>query len=179
MLHSKQQLSLLVRSFVYLVFGVLFLTGTAWMFAQTKLDNERWEHFPTLLLKIHGAAAMIALILLGYLLNHIRIGWEIRKNQTSGTTLVLVYLFLTVTGYGLYYASDENFRTLISQWHSWIGLGVLILLAVHVLIGRTIRLKRNRLRQQEQSSRRASSYLAKASVDQRLDTPPVNQNKTP
>jgi hypothetical protein len=55
-----------------------------------------------------------------------------------------VILFLTVTGYGLYYAGDEQLRSLISRWHTWIGLGVFLLIPVHVLIGRALRRKRSR-----------------------------------
>jgi fucose 4-O-acetylase-like acetyltransferase len=137
-----KQLSALARNLVYSVFGVLMITGAGWMFAQTKPDDPSWEHFPSLLMKIHGAAAMVALILLGYLFNHAKIGWRMKKNRASGLSVIFVYLFLIISGYGLYYASDENFRALISRFHSWIGLGALIVLAVHVLIGRTIRINR-------------------------------------
>ena len=87
---------------------------------------------------------MISLILLGALINHMRKGWKSRKNRTSGLTLVLVILFLVVTGYGLYYAGDEQLRSLISQWHAWIGLGIVLLLPAHILIGGALRRKRSR-----------------------------------
>jgi hypothetical protein len=95
------------------------------------------------MLKLHGAAAMVALILLGALINHMRKGWKARKNRSSGLTLMLVILFLVITGYGLYYAGDEQLRSLISQWHAWIGLGLFLLLPAHALIGHALRRKRS------------------------------------
>jgi putative flippase GtrA len=143
-MHRFKQLSAIARFTVYGIFGALVVTGAGWTFAQAKLDDPGWEHLPSLLMKIHGAAAMGALILLGYLFNHVKIGWRMKKNRSSGLSVVFVYLFLIISGYGLYYASDEYLRALISRWHTWIGFGTLALLALHVLIGRAIRKKRER-----------------------------------
>jgi len=144
MKRSKLRLSLFTEFFVYLVFGILLVTGVAWMVFQARLDEG--NHVSSLMLKLHGGAAMISLILLGALINHMRKGWKSRKNRTSGLTLILAILFLVVTGYGLYYAGDEQLRTLISQWHSWVGLGIVLLLPAHVLIGRAFRRKSKRSR---------------------------------
>ena len=46
-------------------------------------------------------------------------------------------LLLTVTGYLLYYAGDENTRPVISAAHWILGLAVPALLAWHVISGRT------------------------------------------
>jgi hypothetical protein len=144
MKRSKLRLSLFTEFFVYLVFGILLVTGIAWMVFQARLDEG--NHVSSLMLKLHGGAAMVSLILLGALINHVRKGWKSRKNRTSGLTLILAILFLVVTGYGLYYAGDEQLRTLISQWHSWVGLGIVLLLPAHVLIGHAFRRKSKRSR---------------------------------
>src|SRR6266446_1651901 len=136
MKRSKLRLSLFTEFFVYLVFGILLITGVAWMVFQARLDEG--NHVSSLMLKLHGGAAMISLILLGALINHMRKGWKARRNRSSGLMLVLVILFLVITGYGLYYAGDEQLRSLISQWHAWIGLGLFLLLPLHALIGRAL-----------------------------------------
>lgn len=146
MKHSQLRLSRFAEFFVYLVFGLLLVTGVGWMFAQARPDEA--DRLPSLMLKVHGGVAMVALVLLGALINHIRKGWRARKNRASGLTLVLVILFLVVTGYGLYYAGDEQLRSLISQWHAWIGLTLFLILPVHVLIGRALRRKRSRRTEQ-------------------------------
>jgi cation transport ATPase len=139
MKHSKLRLNPSTEFFVYLIFGLLLVTGVIWMWAQTSLDEG--NQLSSFMLKLHGAAAMAALILLGALFNHVRKGWKARKNRSSGITLLLVILFLVVTGYGLYYAGDEQLRSLISHWHTWIGLGISLLIPAHVVIGRALRRK--------------------------------------
>jgi cation transport ATPase len=141
-MHRFKQLSAFARLTVYLIFGSLFITGLVWMYAQPKMDDPAWEHVPGFLMKIHGAAAMLALVLLGYLFNHIKIGWRMKKNRTSGLGVLTVYIFLIVSGYGLYYCDDENLREFISWWHSWIGFGTAAVLVAHIFIGRSIRLRR-------------------------------------
>jgi uncharacterized membrane protein len=140
MKRSKLRLNQFSEFFVYLIFGILLITGVAWMVFQAKPGEG--DQVSSVMLKVHGGAAMVSLILLGALINHMRKGWKSRKNRTSGLTLVLAILFLVITGYGLYYAGDEQLRSLISQWHTWIGLGIVLLLPAHVLIGRAIRRKR-------------------------------------
>jgi cation transport ATPase len=142
MKRSKLRLNPGTEFFVYLVFGLLLVTGVLWMWAQANLDEG--NHLSSFMLKLHGAAAMAALVLLGALINHVRKGWKARKNRSSGVTLLLVILFLVVTGYGLYYTGDEQLRSLISRWHSWIGLGISLLIPAHVMIGRALRRKRSR-----------------------------------
>ncbi|HET9379083.1 MAG TPA: hypothetical protein VFO40_29190 [Chthoniobacterales bacterium] len=116
MKRSKLRLNPGTEFFVYLIFGLLLVTGVIWMWAQTNLDEG--NRLSSLMLKLHGAAAMGALILLGGLINHVRKGWKARKNRGSGIMLLLVVLFLVVTGYGLYYAGDEQLRSFISHWHT-------------------------------------------------------------
>jgi cytochrome bd-type quinol oxidase subunit 2 len=128
------------RTLAYVVLGVLSLSGIVWMIVQTTTDNA--GDFPALLSKIHGAAAMMALALLGYLVTHIRKGWKAKKNRLSGATLLSVYLLLILSGYGLYYAGDENFRRFISHWHAWIGVAMVALLPIHIAVGRIVMRKR-------------------------------------
>jgi hypothetical protein len=138
MQRSSFRLSRPFKAAVYLAFGVLLLTGAGWMLAQRHLEEEGWEKIPRLLLKIHGAAAMLALLLLGALTLHIKRGWLANRNRLSGALLVAVNVFLIVSGYGLYYASDDTLREWLSRWHAWIGLGIFVLLPAHVIAGRWI-----------------------------------------
>lgn len=89
------------------------------------------------MLKAHGAAAMLALLLLGTLIPlHIKRAWHAGKNRLSGAAMVGWFGVPTITGYGLYYSGGETMR----QWISWIhlGVGALIvpLIAWHVVAGR-------------------------------------------
>jgi hypothetical protein len=137
MKNSRLRLSVLAEFSIYAVFGLLVGTGAVWMVAQAQLGEG--NQASSLMLKVHGGAAMAALVVLGALITHIGAGWRVRRNRVSGLTLLLAILFLVITGYGLYYAGDEELRSLISRWHAWIGLGLFALLPAHVLIGRPLR----------------------------------------
>ena len=89
------------------------------------------------MLRLHGAAAMAGLIIYGSLLPvHVRRAWSLRRNIVLGIALVSVLLLLTITGYLLYYAGDENTRPVISAAHWILGLGVPGLLIWHIVSGR-------------------------------------------
>jgi len=91
------------------------------------------------MLRLHGAAAMAGLIIYGSLMPvHIRRAWAIRRNIALGIGLVAFMLLLTITGYLLYYAGDENTRPVISAVHWILGIAVPALLAWHVVSGRKL-----------------------------------------
>jgi hypothetical protein len=91
------------------------------------------------MLRLHGAAAMAGLVIYGSLLPvHIRRAWSIHRNIALGIGLVAFTLLLTVTGYLLYYAGDENTRPLISAAHWILGLAMPALLVWHIVSGRAL-----------------------------------------
>ena len=154
MQRSSFRLSRPLKAVVYLSFGLLVLTGACWMYAQGRLEDEGWETIPRLLMKIHGGAAMLALLVLGALTAHIRRGWKADKNRLSGVVLIAVNAFLIVTGYGLYYAGSESLREWLSRWHGWIGLVSGVLLPAHVIAGRLIIRALHRQRHPEERTHR-------------------------
>ena len=91
-------------------------------------------------MKIHGAAAMAILVLVGMLLTgHVRFAWRARRNRGNGSLFLCTFGILTVTGYGLYYAGGESLRA----WTSWIhlaaGLALPLLLILHIWLGKRTR----------------------------------------
>ena len=154
MQRSSFRLNRPFKAAVYLSFAALLATGAAWLYAQGRLEDQGGETLPRLLMKIHGGAAMVALIVLGALTAHIRRGWKADKNRLSGALLIAVNAFLIVTGYGLYYAGGETLREWLSRWHAWIGLGSGVLLPAHVIAGRLIIRALHRRRHPEEVVRR-------------------------
>lgn len=138
MQRSSFRLSRPLKAVVYLAFGVLVLTGAVLMFPDYLPTSDTWEKFPALSRKIHGGAAMLALLVLGALTAHVKRGWKAAQNRLSGVVLLALNGFLIATGYGLYYAAEEDFRTWLIRWHGWIGLGTVVLLPAHVVVGRII-----------------------------------------
>jgi peptidoglycan/LPS O-acetylase OafA/YrhL len=85
-----------------------------------------------MMLKIHGAAAMGFLIILGVVLRHIRPGWRRKQQRPSGLSLISVCGFLILSGWALYYVGDEQSRNWMSISHSLLGVLLPIFIFFHV-----------------------------------------------
>jgi hypothetical protein len=83
---------------------------------------------------------MLVLILLGTLLPlHMKFALRAGRNLRTGLTLFGVFSFLSVTGYGLYYAGDEHLRAWTSAAHLWVGLTLPVMMSLHIWRGKTTR----------------------------------------
>ena len=144
------RLKRLHRYFLYAVLGVLFVSGAFWAYWNYLVlsPGDFTTSSKTLAMKIHGAAAMAILVLIGMLLaGHVRFAWRARRNRTNGSVFLSAFAVLTLTGYGLYYAGGETLRAWTSWIHLVLGLALPILLLIHIFLGRrTRRLGQSRTR---------------------------------
>ena len=132
----------LQRYFLYAVVALLFFSGVAWAYwnylAVSPGDFEKSAK--TWAMKLHGAAAMAILVLIGMLLTgHVRFAWRAGRNRLNGSVFLSAFAVLTITGYGLYYAGGERLRAWTSWIHLAIGLVLPILLLIHIFLGRRTR----------------------------------------
>jgi hypothetical protein len=130
------------RYFLYAVLALLFLSGAAWSYwnyfvpspGDFETSSKAWA------MKIHGAAAMAILVLIGTVLTaHVRFSWRAGRNRTNGSVFLSAFGVLTITGYGLYYAGGERLRAWTSWIHLAVGLVLPILLLIHILLGKRTR----------------------------------------
>lgn len=111
------------RATIYTVLGLVFLSGLLW--------ETGWER--GLLMKVHGAAAMATLVLLGALLaRHVPTGWSAGTNRISGVAVLVACGWLLVTGYALYYSGSDSLRYWAGETHFWVGVGVAAVFGLHV-----------------------------------------------
>lgn len=98
------RLKRLQRYFLYAVLALVFLSGVAWAYwnylaaspGDFEMSAKAWA------MKIHGAAAMAVLVLIGMLLSaHVRFAWRARRNRANGSVFVSAFAILIITGYGL------------------------------------------------------------------------------
>jgi hypothetical protein len=121
---------------------VLFASGALWLlfhyFVQVHGElGDRPHALEAWWLRLHGAAAMLMLAVLGSLLPiHVRRGWHQRKNLVPGISLSALALLLIISGYALYYFGSEETRPWISVFHWVLGLGAPLLLVWHIVSGR-------------------------------------------
>jgi uncharacterized membrane protein YbjE (DUF340 family) len=148
----------LQRYLLYVVVALLFLSGVAWAYwhyLAVSLNNfetsaKSWA------MKVHGAAAMAILVLIGMLLSsHVRFAWRAGRNRANGSLFLSAFAVLVITGYGLYYFGGERLRAWTSWLHLAVGLALPIFLLIHILLGRRTR----RSRQSRTRSHRPSQGL--------------------
>jgi hypothetical protein len=130
------------RVWFYASFALLLASGTLWVvfhyFIRVRGEFGVVAHpLQIWWLRLHGAAAMLSVAVLGSLLPiHVRRHWHQGKNRLAGTVAGAIALLLIVTGYALYYLSSEALRPWISTGHWLLGLAALPLLLVHIHSGR-------------------------------------------
>jgi hypothetical protein len=114
------------RLALYAAFVLLLATGVAW-------EAVGPGAMASTLMMIHGAAAMLALVLIGTLVaHHVPAGWSSGKNRYSGALLLAVLGWLAASGYLLYYAGGESLRYYAAQSHLWLGIGMTAIGAWHM-----------------------------------------------
>jgi cation transport ATPase len=124
---------------VHAVMLGLVASGAVWLLFQYWLAPDAMGTHPAQAwsLRVHGALAMLTLVVAGSLLPvHATGAWQQRRNRRSGTLLLLVTTTLAVTAWGLYYAGSPELRAAASLVHWVVGLLTPLLLCVHVLLGR-------------------------------------------
>jgi len=115
-----------LRLTLYALFGALLATGVAW-------EAMSPGGSATLVMKIHGAAGMLTLVLLGTLLaQHVPAGWAAQRNRRSGVVMLGAAAWLAVTGYLLYYAASETLRWYAAQSHLWVGIAGAAIVGLHI-----------------------------------------------
>jgi cation transport ATPase len=129
------------EKWLWAVTATAFLSGLLWLvfhyfmaapgeYGEMRNPLESWW------LRLHGAAAMAFLVVLGSIVPiHIRRAWQLRKNRVTGAAMISLVAVLVLTGYALYYAGSEMARPWISLVHLGFGLMGLPMISVHVLIG--------------------------------------------
>jgi hypothetical protein len=123
------------RWLCYAVWLLLCVTGVWWWWDQDLQMNDPTER-ASLLMKVHGMAAAVVLVLFGSLLStHVRVAWQRKRNRVSGVLALLLMTVLGLTGLGLYYANEDT-RAWVHQAHLWVGGVAVLLLPMHVLVGR-------------------------------------------
>jgi hypothetical protein len=116
--------------------GLIALTGIALLPGMLALRLE-WDVAESWLppgrilwAAAHGLFAFLTLLLFGSLLPlHVRHGLRQLKNRGTGIALLTTLPVLILTGWGVYYVSDEN----VARWTS--VLHVLVALPIGALIG--------------------------------------------
>ena len=139
LLQEKVRLEPFHRRVFYTVFGILWGSGALWLLIEWFKDPELGAArtlLQTFSMKIHGATMLLYLALLGSLFTHVRRGTALKANRLSGFSIITLNTVLALSGWLLYYVSDDGLRAWSSTLHWIVGVSVLPLLCGHVVLGR-------------------------------------------
>ncbi len=130
---KKRVLSFIEKRWLYGITAILWLTGTIWFVLHSLTPEGEYGSFTqSMLLRIHGIAAMAFLFVLGIIFHHIPPGWKNKNQRISGVPLLSICVILTLTGWGLYYLGQENWRSAASLIHSALGIVLPLIILAHI-----------------------------------------------
>ena len=130
------------RRAIYFSTALLAVSGLLWLGAHflwrpVTQFGEGISPLEPLSMKLHGAATLVFLFLIGTMLNtHIRRALRSKRNLWSGWAMLISIAALAASGYGLYYLASENTRSIWSLLHWIVGTGFAIGIVLHVFFGR-------------------------------------------
>ena len=112
--------AILLGSTPFLVFEHLFNN------TDTQMLAKLWA------LRLHGFFAIVFVLGLGSLMRvHIPLSWRVGERRVGGVTSLVISVVLVLTGYWLYYGTEEFFRESARQIHIVAGLALPIALVIH------------------------------------------------
>ena len=141
--------------------GMLALSGIGWLICHYLLraPGPGPQPLEVWWLRLHGAALLAFLVVLGTLLPaHVIYGWRHRLNLGTGIPLLVVVAALTLTGYGLYSPVADDWRAWTSIVHWAVGLGATALLGLHAIRGKQSSRARLKGARHEGGSRRPAPH---------------------
>lgn len=129
---AHHRMPTLQRAAIYLILGALWLSGCLWLcldqfFArrgQFGMTPHPWQHS---ILLLHGVIAILSMYLLGWVTaRHILHWWPRRLRRLSGGTLAAFLVLLSVSGFALFFVSDDRWQHIAALTHDALGLGVTV-----------------------------------------------------
>ena len=120
------------RLAVFSILGGLWITGCLWLmldqfFARPGTFGPMPHPWQPALLLVHGVVAIVGMYLLGWVTaRHVVRWWPGRLRRLSGATLSAFLLLLVVSGFALFFLSDDRWQHLAALSHDFLGVGVTV-----------------------------------------------------
>jgi quinol-cytochrome oxidoreductase complex cytochrome b subunit len=142
--HHHRRMPRRQRLAVYAISAVLWVSGLLWLLLE--LFFARQDQFgraphplqPPLLL-IHGVIAILAMYVLGWVsARHVVRWWTEGQRRVSGAAFTVVLCVLTLSGFALFFVSDDQWQHVSKLTHEVLGVGVTLLAAQHWFFGRRV-----------------------------------------
>jgi hypothetical protein len=125
------------RVAIYAVLGALWLSGCLWLLLDQYFSRPgEFGRTPNALeppiLLIHGIVAILSMYLLGWVTSrHVLKWWPGRLRRLSGASLAAFFVLLSLSGFALFFVTDDRWQRVSSVGHDILGLGVTVFAIQH------------------------------------------------
>ena len=120
------------RLAIFIVLGGLWASGCLWLvldqfFARPGAFGPTPHPWQPALLLIHGVVAIFGMYLLGWVTaRHVVRWWPGRLRRLSGATLMGFLALLAVSGFALFFVTDDRWQRIAALSHDVLGIGVTV-----------------------------------------------------
>lgn len=122
------------RIILWLVVIATTTTGLALFLCAPASEDDLPHALTGLFRELHGASAMIAVGMFGYLVaDHVQKKIHARNHRWDGYLHLVLWCLITVSGFLLYYPQDVLSKIDMSAVHWYAGIGLCILFPLHVM----------------------------------------------
>lgn len=122
---------------VYLIMGALWVTGCGWLlldqFIAARGPFGKTPHpLEQPLLLIHGITSVLSMYLLGWIsVRHVLRWWRGGLRRLSGGVLAAMLALLVVSGFALFFVSDDRWQYVAALIHEVLGVAVTVFAIQH------------------------------------------------
>jgi hypothetical protein len=137
---AAAQMSKRERLTVYIVVGALWLSGCVWLgldqfFSHPGEFGTTPNFLQPPLLLLHGVLALFGLYLFGYMTaRHVVRWWPGRMRRISGGTFAAMLATLTLSGFVLFFVSDDQSQHIAVLIHDVLGIAIVVFAIQHWFI---------------------------------------------
>ncbi len=130
------------RASLYLVLGTLWASGCGWLvldqfFAGATQFGRTPHPWAGPLLLLHGVLALLGLYLLGWVTaRHVLRWWPAGRRRLSGGVLAAFLALLSLSGFALFFLSDDRWQHLAASSHDVLGVAVTVFGVQHWFFAR-------------------------------------------
>jgi hypothetical protein len=129
------------RLTIYLFGGVLWASGVLWLVLdQFFASQEQFGRTPHPLeppvLLIHGLLAIASAYALGWIsARHVLQWWTAGLRRWSGGLFAALTVTLSVSGFALFFISDDQWQRVFQLMHEWLGVAIVLFALQHWFVG--------------------------------------------
>jgi hypothetical protein len=133
------------RALVYLVVGLIWLSGCVWLYldyfvAKRGPFGSTPHPLEPPILRLHGVVAVLCIYLFGWITaRHVTRWWPRGLRRASGGSLAALLAVLSVSGFALFFLTDDASQHAVAVIHDIVGLALTVSAVQHWFFSKVAR----------------------------------------